>query len=390
MFPLTFSTSYQSPVLLVAIVALRTETHEPTYLCILLVGVPALLTVSVAHHASSILSATVATFLTFYAALSASVVIYRLSPWHPLAKYPGPLMCRISKLWMGFLSLGGKQHIYYLQLHEKYGDVVRIGPNELIIRDVNVVAPMMGPQGLQKGPFWDGRVPEGETTKPMIALRDIAEHARRRRPWAHAFGTAALKGYEEIVKKRSVQFAESVGQQMGAVDMMEWIAFLTNAIFMSHVPWLGALFLRFPGPAKDLKAWRSYAKKCAMERKKRDSTHKDIFHHLMDADSKLSKPPTVIEVVSDGGLAILAGSDTTSTAITNLIYLLLNHPKTYKRLQAEIDTLGENVMDYTTQTQLPYLTAVLRVPQKKFNLTSILLILLQKRESSSLPAHPEW
>lgn len=54
-----------------------------------------------------------------------------------------------------------------------------------------------------------------------------------------------------------------------------------NAIFMSHVPWLGALFLRFPNLAKDLKAFRAYAKKRAISRKKEGSSHKDLFFHLV-------------------------------------------------------------------------------------------------------------
>lgn len=71
------------------------------------------------------------------------------------------------------MSIGGKQHLYYAQLHEKYGDAVRIGPsynpslmsglfghsphsypgpNEIVIRDVNAVAPILGNNGLPKGP----------------------------------------------------------------------------------------------------------------------------------------------------------------------------------------------------------------------------------------------
>lgn len=66
----------------------------------------------------------------------------------------------------------GKQHIYYQDLHAKYGDVVRIGqwsktlfipsenelvtlfvgPNELSIRNVDAVQAVLGTKGLPKGP----------------------------------------------------------------------------------------------------------------------------------------------------------------------------------------------------------------------------------------------
>lgn len=63
------------------------------------------------------------------------------------------------------------------------------------------------------------------------------------------------------------------------------ILYYRNAIFMSHVPWLGALFYRFPNFAKDLKAFRAHSKKQAMARKQRGSPHKDLFHHLVCANS---------------------------------------------------------------------------------------------------------
>lgn len=60
-----------------------------------------------------------------------------------------------------------------------------------------------------------------------------------------------------------------------------------------------------------------------------------------------------------GDLAIIAGSDTTSTAVTVVLYHLMTNPTAYRRLQAEIDELGDNVVDCATQVHLPYLNAVL-------------------------------
>ena len=62
-----------------------------------------------------------------------------------------------------------------------------------------------------------------------------------------------------------------------------------------------------------------------------------------------------------GDLAIVAGSDTTSNAIANALYFIMRGPAIYKRLKAEIDGLGDNLMDCAMQEQLPYLNAVLWV-----------------------------
>ena len=60
-------------------------------------------------------------------------------------------------------------------------------------------------------------------------------------------------------------------------------------------------------------------------------------------------------------LAMVAGSDTTSTAAANILYFLMSHPAAYKRLQAEIDGLGDKLTDCSAQAQLPYLNAVMYV-----------------------------
>jgi cytochrome P450 len=63
--------------------------------------------------------------------------------------------------------------------------------------------------------------------------------------------------------------------------------------------------------------------------------------------------------INPGGLAIIAGSDTTSSAVTNLFYFLLQNPVAFKRLQSEVDTLREDIFDFTKQAHLPYLNASL-------------------------------
>jgi hypothetical protein len=75
--------------------------------------------------------------------------------------------------------------------------------------------------------------------------------------------------------------------------------------------------------------------------------------------------------VCTGGVAVLAGSDTTSTTLSNLFYFLLTHPEKYKRLQAEIDALRpEEIMDCAVQSKLPYLNATLLVLILSFRSTT--------------------
>ena len=67
------------------------------------------------------------TFGAFYATLVTSILTYRLSPLHPLAQYPGPPICKVTALWMAYITSTGKRHIYLQRLHEQYGDAIRTG-----------------------------------------------------------------------------------------------------------------------------------------------------------------------------------------------------------------------------------------------------------------------
>ena len=75
---------------------------------------------------------------------------------------------------------------------------------------------------------------EGYAFKPrilsLVGLRDVAEHARRRRPWNRAFSTAALKEYEPIVAKRGAQLVNILAERK-VVDFAHWIHFFTCAPF---------------------------------------------------------------------------------------------------------------------------------------------------------------
>lgn len=67
-------------------------------------------------------------------------------------------------------------------------------------------------------------------------------------------------------------------------------------------------------------------------------------------------------ITQDGVLAMIAGSDTTSSVLSHVIYCLLRNPSTYARLQAEVDKFyppGENSLDPRHINSMPYLEAVL-------------------------------
>ena len=68
--------------------------------------------------------------MTYGGAVISFTLIYRLSPFHPLAKYPGPAIAKTSKLWAAYLCAKGDLTRHCKCLHDRYGDVVRLGKRQ--------------------------------------------------------------------------------------------------------------------------------------------------------------------------------------------------------------------------------------------------------------------
>lgn len=60
---------------------------------------------------------------------------YRISPFHPLSHVPGPLLPRVSSLWLVYHAWIGDECTTVHKIHQKYGSTVRTGPNSVDISD---------------------------------------------------------------------------------------------------------------------------------------------------------------------------------------------------------------------------------------------------------------
>ncbi|KAJ3939950.1 uncharacterized protein N0V96_009943 [Colletotrichum fioriniae] len=89
---------------------------------------------------------------------------------HPLAAYPGPFWASITDLWQvnQFLSL--KQPYNLTELHEKYGEFVRYGPDKLSITAEEVV-PLVYQKGGQRMPKTEYYDAFGSKTPNIFGMR---------------------------------------------------------------------------------------------------------------------------------------------------------------------------------------------------------------------------
>ncbi|KZT08062.1 cytochrome P450 [Laetiporus sulphureus 93-53] len=356
--------------------------------------------------------------LTYYSVLLLSIATYRLSSFYALHKYPGPIPCKLSKLWLVYVTYKGKQHEYFQKLHDQYGSIVPVGPNELSILDVGLLPHIMGTNGMPKGPVWDGRRALGKNGATssdkggLLGVRNMQAHAEVRTVWNRAFTTSAVKRYEPIIIRRASQLIEELKKRCVAAawegknpefDITKWVGyfsfdFMGDLVFgggfemlqdgdksgvmhtiesnlclpslTQHIPWCLDIIYALPlfnqGP-DDLV---EFTYKQVMRRMKEGAVHDDLFYHISD-EAKLEKEPPSFPVIMDSTLvAIIAGSDTVATTLSNTFYFLCSNPSSYSRLRAELDEAFPPGKGEPTNTiklaQLGYLNAVINEALRLF------------------------
>jgi cytochrome P450 len=135
--------------------------------------------------------------------------IYRVY-FHPLAGFPGPRLGAFTRLPRNVAVWRGRLHKYVQALHEQYGDVVRVGPDELSFLHPDAWRDIYGHgQGQGKGIrgsvppkdfLWGGLIaPNG--VESILEEQKPEDHLRVRRIFEPAFSDRALKEQEPLFMK---------------------------------------------------------------------------------------------------------------------------------------------------------------------------------------------
>ncbi|KZV90697.1 cytochrome P450 [Exidia glandulosa HHB12029] len=322
--------------------------------------------------------------------LCSSTVAYRLSPFHQLSRYPGPLLARISSWWMVWNALDGKQHIRFRKLHEVYGEIVRTGPNHVHVCSAAAIRTVLAFQNQwHRFEGYKTLVPPGGTGA-ILTVTDPEDHRQRRRVWDRALANTALADYRSMMDARITQLREALDKRCGQeVDISEWLTWFTldfmgdfafggsfdfmaraadpehlhstivRAIgasdLFSKIPWTRAFIHLLPNPMEPLLrvSHELVRKKKALGS---DAEVKDLFHHFNQrpSDEELSDDA----LAQDALIAVVAGSDTSSSVLANAIYYLVSDPFALEKLRAELDQAGD-LSDWKGLAKCEYLQAVL-------------------------------
>ncbi|KIW68677.1 hypothetical protein PV04_04604 [Phialophora macrospora] len=169
---------------------------------------------------------------------------------HPLREYPGPLAWRATRLTWVLALQRGYLHRDLLALHDKYGPIVRIAPDELSYVDPRAWKDIyIGTLGGSARPSHaHGRAPierngvwfrKQRADEPDSIMGNNEEaHARFRRAFMGAFSERAVRGQTPLIEKYVALMVQkframvddgddSGGDPAAVVDIVSWLNFVT-------------------------------------------------------------------------------------------------------------------------------------------------------------------
>ncbi|KAF2184814.1 cytochrome P450 [Zopfia rhizophila CBS 207.26] len=332
-------------------------------------------------------------------------VVYRL--WfHPLSKYPAPFLNRVTQLPAIISVLTGRLPMYTKTLHDKYGPIVRLSPNELSFNTVqaweDIYGHRLGRPNMAKDPIHVGAVDPvpGVST---ISMSDNETHARQRRALSHGFSQQALWGQEEIVQTYVTKllnniktFAEteqsfnivdwynfmtfdvigdlSFGESFGCLergDFHFWITLIFRSVQAGAIEAATRRFATAGSPLQSyLMRWipnelrkqrrdhLSYSREKVLKRlSDTKSDRKDFIYYILRQSKRIDLSQD--EIIVNGALFIVAGSETTAMTFSAMTNFLIAHPQKFDILKKEIRETFKSEEEITVEkaTALRYLNA---------------------------------
>ncbi|KAL2272037.1 hypothetical protein VTJ83DRAFT_1408 [Remersonia thermophila] len=355
--------------------------------------------------------------------------VYNLT-LHPLASYPGPLLSRATPFPHALRLVSGRIPQALHALHERYGPVVRVGPNHLSYTDPRAWRDVMGhrveafihqPENRKSRLYYRESVidrsgglddPAGKRKITSILDADREEHGRMRRALAHGFSERAVRAQEELVRGYVALLAERLrrrAEKGEKVDMAAWLNWTTfdvigdlvfaesfgcleeerghlyvtmvtgfvkqMAMFMGMkylglhwwkvVRWgANALERQFAGDL--LKKMHRIMEDKLKRRLDVKGEREDLFEGLMKKKDELNLRTESLR--ANASVITAAGSETTASALSGAIYLLLRNPAALARLQHEVRSSCETAADINLAavSRMPYLLACINESLRRF------------------------
>ncbi|KAK9440015.1 Cytochrome P450 CYP65BH1 [Metarhizium brunneum] len=330
--------------------------------------------------------------------------------FHPLSKFPGPKSWAATYLpyIRGIFTCNLVQS--FAEIHQKYGDVVRVGPNEISIASEEAWREIYGHRPGHKEALKDTTwyiAPSG-APQNVFTTADPAVRARMRRCLSSSFTQSAIRnqssiieGYADllIIRLREKASAPDSAQKGAVVNMGDWISFFTfdvigdlalgetfgclqNGQYHAWVrslctflkgmtfagvariyPWVGSFVERFLIPRSVMDQQKQHVEFVSERVNRRlnlETTRPDFMTSFLK-DNRDFENMSRGEIESNFAILIIAGSDTTTITMCGTLHCLTRNTDKLAILEDTIRTRFQSEKDITVDgtKDIPYLDAVI-------------------------------
>ncbi|QRW15563.1 cytochrome P450 family protein [Rhizoctonia solani] len=157
------------------------------------------------QHSNAYYCAAAAALLMIY-----YVAPYLLDPHDYRRRFSGPWLASLSGSWLARSASSGRHYQNLLQIHEKYGRFVRVGPNHISISDPDALEEVYGhSNGLLKSEFYDAFV-NNNGDRNIFDIRDKAIHTMKRKRIANIFSPQNVVAFEPRVRVHIQRFCDQL------------------------------------------------------------------------------------------------------------------------------------------------------------------------------------
>lgn len=287
-----------------------------------------------------------------------------------------------------------------LELHRKYGDIVRVGPQELSFQHPDAWNSIAGHRVGNSGGNNEKDPRQHTISQNNLLGASREKHARFRRALSHGFSSQAIANQQLIINRYIDLLIQRLDERTGQkVDMVAWYnwttfdiigdlslgesfgcleqarahfwvtTFFESVRFFNYSRLLGifpevAPLLRFLISEETVrveKARMEITTKTVERRQALGRSRPDYIDALMTKKAGV-EPLTQTEIIENAALVLIAGSETTATALSGATYLLCKHPSVLRKLQDEVRGafMTESEISLDNVSRLPYTMAVIK------------------------------
>ncbi|KAJ2986607.1 hypothetical protein NUW58_g4941 [Xylaria curta] len=141
-------------------------------------------------------------FTAIFSLVVAYFISLTFSGWYRLRHIPGPLLASFSYLWLGYSGWSGKQYDIHKVLAEKYGPLVRLGPNEVSTDDPETIRRISNAKSAYPRSGWYDGARFHPDTDALFTMTDPVRHDKQKAKASHGYSGRETPGLESAVDEQ--------------------------------------------------------------------------------------------------------------------------------------------------------------------------------------------